>query len=853
MLLVQPPQSPPKGRVLNLALAADHSAFLNPDSVVASSNPTATTPTSNGGGNTAPSTPATANAPPRPFKMPSRPHTPSSLEPRRSPRLAALQGPPSPPPPRRSAELRRERDRDPILPTNTGPTKLSPMTLNPPGFAPTSAPAPPPINRADKPTVPTRKKPFLAAAAVAAMVTGGGRGANTRGGPAASIATENSPFSSPPSSPDEERHPYLPPEVPVATRPAPLPFEEADEPPPPTLPTRPRPQPSTTVSRSNTLQGDFEPPPVHHSVARRRGGHDTGPSVNGVAKGHVTPQLTGEARPALPARPQTVVGGGGTELVVHGGVSRPPPRSGLNAAVNTSTALSSTAKRVVSTPTTQHHHPPPPTRQNTRAMTVDRAGADKVPPEFRQPPPPSSSSVVVSSAPDPRGSDTALIPASKTEPAGANQAAPSLFPDATRTNRRPPYAKLGAHEIYAKQDSRVSDVCAAYVATAGHVTRVWSLLDGELLTSLAHAENVKATAVLFKPAADVKDEGSRLWIGTSDGELMEADVMTGTVMATKPNAHARHEVIRLYRRGLDVWSLDEYGTLNVWGPDADEGVPSLNNSPDQAYRLPRGHTFSLVVGDELWHATGKEIRVFLPTAAASANAAAQFQVLVRPLGQDGAGDVTSGCLLRSRPDSVFFGHTDGKVTVYSRRDYACVAVHTVTSYKINTLCGGTGADLWAGFNTGRICVYDMDAWSVKKDWQAHGEPVLRIVSDAGAAAFALDRPGRLVSLGADGAVRAWDGLLQDDWLDRAMEARERNYCATAQLRAMVLTWNAGAATPNSLRYSDGDATFVRDLLQNSGSPDILVFGFQELVDLEDKAATASEYRKLKQSPPFCPC
>ena len=56
-----------------------------------------------------------------------------------------------------------------------------------------------------------------------------------------------------------------------------------------------------------------------------------------------------------------------------------------------------------------------------------------------------------------------------------------------------------------------------------------------------------------------------------------------------------------------------------------------------------------------------------------------------------------------------------------------------------------------------------------------------------------------------------------------------------------MTWNAGASTPYHLQHSKQDQKFFRDLLQNSDSPDILVFGFQELVDLEDKKTTASMF------------
>jgi hypothetical protein len=56
-----------------------------------------------------------------------------------------------------------------------------------------------------------------------------------------------------------------------------------------------------------------------------------------------------------------------------------------------------------------------------------------------------------------------------------------------------------------------------------------------------------------------------------------------------------------------------------------------------------------------------------------------------------------------------------------------------------------------------------------------------------------------------------------------------------------MTWNAGASTPYHLQHSDQDEKFLRDLIQSSNCPDILVFGFQELVDLEDKKTTASMF------------
>ena len=54
-----------------------------------------------------------------------------------------------------------------------------------------------------------------------------------------------------------------------------------------------------------------------------------------------------------------------------------------------------------------------------------------------------------------------------------------------------------------------------------------------------------------------------------------------------------------------------------------------------------------------------------------------------------------------------------------------------------------------------------------------------------------------------------------------------------------MTWNAGAATPSDLRHKASESSFFHEVIQSEGMPDLLVFGFQELVDLEDKTLTAS--------------
>lgn len=743
-LMVQPPQSPPKGRVSALT-SGEHSPFLDPHSAAAPDMP---------GGL------------PKPIKIPSRPLTP--LQPPvapKSPRLSSSQ-PPSPPPPRRSGEVRRDKE-----------GKHAP---------------PPPAPRLDRPA---STRPM--AASLPQSV--GGQLIRKP-----DLSKETSPFNSPPGSPGEESDGT-----------------------PPELPTRPRPQVQKDASSKPKLDlGGFEPPPLHHSIAGKRVGRE--PSVNGSGKGQLTPQQTGEGRISQPPKPAPM---GPPQRIPTGSLAMPPPRPPRPVPQSsTPKAVPISASAPTSRPASQisvRQFPAPPTQQLVIAKTRERT-PERGPAERETKPLPAVAPAKVSL--------TSSVPGSvplKPEPASQVTA----YPDGSRANRRPPFVKKGCSELQTKYDPRIFDACGELVCTSGHLTRVWSLMDGEQLMSLAHTEGVRATAVAFKPGTDANTEGTLLWVGTSLGEIMEVEVATQRILQSKGGVHARCDVTHIYRHLNELWTVDESGTIHIWGPDID-GTPNLSGHPHQSNKLPRGHTFSMVVGDELWHATGKAVRVFSP----SLDGSKPFQVLVRPLTADGAGDISAGTQVKTHPDQVFFGHVDGKVSIFSTKDYSCLSVLSVSSWKINALAG-VGEYMWAAYNTGKMCVYDMgqQPWVVRKEWQAHDQPIVKMKADP-ASSYRLDRL-QVISLGADNKVRVWDGLLQDDWLEEDMKSKDTKYCDFDEIHAHIMTWNAGASTPHSLRYSDGDAGFFQELVQSSGSPDIFVFGFQELVDLEDKTATAKRFLK----------
>lgn len=73
-----------------------------------------------------------------------------------------------------------------------------------------------------------------------------------------------------------------------------------------------------------------------------------------------------------------------------------------------------------------------------------------------------------------------------------------------------------------------------------------------------------------------------------------------------------------------------------------------------------------------------------------------------------------------------------------------------------------------------------------------------------------------------------------------MHDHEIDYCSFRKINATIMTWNAGASTPASLRYDEKNSKIFVDMFHVGTPSDLLVFGFQELVDLDDKKLTASQ-------------
>lgn len=77
--------------------------------------------------------------------------------------------------------------------------------------------------------------------------------------------------------------------------------------------------------------------------------------------------------------------------------------------------------------------------------------------------------------------------------------------------------------------------------------------------------------------------------------------------------------------------------------------------------------------------------------------------------------------------------------------------------------------------------------------------------------------------------------------DTELHLRQREYCTYRSIRALCVSWNVDAAKPQDLAGHVNNFDFLHQCLTSVESPDIISFGFQEMIDLESKKLTASSF------------
>ena len=76
-------------------------------------------------------------------------------------------------------------------------------------------------------------------------------------------------------------------------------------------------------------------------------------------------------------------------------------------------------------------------------------------------------------------------------------------------------------------------------------------------------------------------------------------------------------------------------------------------------------------------------------------------------------------------------------------------------------------------------------------------------------------------------------------IDKELVKLENSFSSFRDLTVLVVSWNCGASHPDSLNGDPQNCNFFSDALHSvDNPPDIIVFGFQEVIDLESRRMMA---------------
>ena len=383
------------------------------------------------------------------------------------------------------------------------------------------------------------------------------------------------------------------------------------------------------------------------------------------------------------------------------------------------------------------------------------------------------------------------------------------------------------------------------------------------------SRDLRATTLAFCPSVQVGNElvpeGRIVWYGTPAGHIGELDTLTGKITALRINVH-KSPICHVARIGKAMVCVDESGKISTWVPRLSPlHLPST--TPETIRITIPKNTYCSVEGSLLWLCTPTMVTKLAPKQTQKVLSVRCFSPVsdTRPFnvmsqagqwpmsGPDGGGAVTCSASLSTTPGLVYFGHESGHISVWNEQG-ECLEHVLVSSSPIMSMTGVLNA-IWSGTRDGRMIVHLANSQHLRmvKLWQAHRDSIFSLLFDS----YSINTQAPEVmacSLSTDNYAIFWDATLSQDWINAELSSKADLYSTSSSLRALVMTYNLDAAAPADLFGMVDNMDLFQRILRSSCSttqnpdgssfqvpPDVIVFSFQELVDLEDKRQTAKRF------------
>jgi hypothetical protein len=406
-----------------------------------------------------------------------------------------------------------------------------------------------------------------------------------------------------------------------------------------------------------------------------------------------------------------------------------------------------------------------------------------------------------------------------------------IIPDSTKAYKSLPIPQnLSNLEVFHKGPTRDQVISGFYAVTGSNSIRIYYLPTGENRFTVSLEDKNKCHTLNFVSTPPVLEKSFSdpfIWAALEKGELIEVDVRTGEVV----NKCVYHTgIVSFIIRGpRSMYTVDENGGVRIWLPD-ENGRITFNQRP-RALRIQPKPSVVILVKESLWTCQGKMIEVYSLREDAG-------NILEKRIDTAQGFNIPSNIsslAYNPKREEIYAGHENGKISVFNSVECERKYVVQATSYKIlSIVC--VVERLWVGLQTGKILIFDIVPSSPLPIWSCTMEYLCYVnsgvmgmyVDDKSLLAGATNLP--VMSMSDSGHIRIWDGLLRDYLLDLSIRLKCDEYSSYTLLRAAILSFNIDSRKPMDLEYHDSN--FFENFVQNNDS-DIFIFGFQELVDLEN--------------------
>ncbi|CUA69348.1 putative inositol polyphosphate 5-phosphatase C9G1,10c [Schizosaccharomyces pombe 972h-] [Rhizoctonia solani] len=594
------------------------------------------------------------------------------------------------------------------------------------------------------------------------------------------------------------------------------------------------------------------PPPRHHSLSSNRS----------------TSTPMGRPPPPPPPRPPSVVSPVSAITpqtgITHSLIDAPPPLPNRRSNPN----LRSEVVPITASPVSAA--PPPPTATRPVSSTWGRLTGLKAwathessdQGSFKPPPPPTRTIGPGDKLPPPRRVSADDSSDSEDDVSGgqlsANPAIRKLqddMPDSSQSRRCPPTFRSFT-PVHVPSHGAIVAAAGYRICVAHTVIDIYDAqkmpspqftVDLEYLGIEWRSKEPRVTAMEFRSGETRDDDGRYLWCGGKDGHLFELDVWTGHVTDILiPSGGHSLTVVHILRYGDSMLTMDESGKIIVFEPPEGRSAPTLSRFT-RSHRAAEKQTFAKILGGHLWTSAGTG-----SSGGTNSNRGTPFRTYdlsatnfttKHLFPSEPVGPALCGAIIPETPDRVYIGHEGGCISIWkydaSTSQHACVQMVKLSASSLISM-EGVGSRLWLGTRSGTIIVCEVredSPWIVTNQWQAHGDsPVAHIAVDP----YSISKVGQLIvySVGRDDRMLFWDGFIENNWIDDEMQKREREYSTYRDMKVLICTWNIDSAKPEALAGNRDNTSFLDNVLGSVDRPDIIVFGFQEVIDLENKKLTA---------------